>query len=172
ASRPTLHPWMPWAVNDNRTVEECIYNIERFRRERERPTPESYATGIFDRATGEALGSTGLHRLKPELQQAEIGYWVRADRRRQGLCSEAVAHLLSAAFTPQPEGGWGFRRLEIFCAGDNEASRGVPAKLGLRRECDMRAVRWREGRGWEDTLGWGVLAEEWDRQRHALSRSP
>ena len=42
--------------------------------------------------------------------------------RRRGLCSEAVAGLLSWAFRPQRDGGWGFRRVHIRCAGNNLAS--------------------------------------------------
>lgn len=168
AGRGTLLPWLPWALTDNRSVEECLFNIERFRRDRERPGANDFVIGIFDRATGEPIGGTGFHRLKPEAQQAEIGYWVRGDRRRRGLCSEALSHLLSWGFTEQSRGGWGFRRIEIFCAGRNIASRGVPEKLGLRREVEVRDARWFEGTGWDDTLGWGVLAREWDCDQHRL----
>ena len=168
ASRPGLLPWLPWALSDNRTLEECIYNIERFRREQEKPTCDNFVMGIFDRATGEPLGGTGFHRLKPEQQQAEVGYWIRGDRRREGICTEAVRHLLSWGFAPQAGGGWGFRRVEIFCAAQNEASRGVPTKIGLRREYEAKQSRWIDGVGWEDTLGWGVLTHEWDRSRHAV----
>ncbi|MEX2217902.1 MAG: GNAT family protein [Phycisphaerales bacterium] len=170
ASRSTLLPWMPWALADNRTVEECIYNIERFRRAREAPACDSYVLGIFDRRTNEAIGGTGLHRINHSAQQAEIGYWVRADRRRRGLCTEAVAHLLSAALAPQAAGGWGFRRIEILCGGGNTPSARVPGKLGLRQEYSLKEARWVDGLGWQDTLGWGVLAGEWDGARHALRR--
>src|ERR1043165_7916686 len=152
ASRPTLLPWMVWALNDNRTVEECIFHIEKFRRAREQPAggADSFAMAIFDRARGggEPVGGTGFHRLKFDLHQAEIGYWVRADRRRQGPCTEAGRHPISWGFRPQSDGGWGFRRIEIFCAADNEASRGVPTKIGLTREYHGRQVRWREAHGW------------------------
>jgi RimJ/RimL family protein N-acetyltransferase len=167
-SRPTLLPWMSWALKDNRTLEECIFNIEKFRREREKPECDSFAMGMFDRTTGEPVGGTGFHRLKPEHQQAEIGYWVRADRRRQGLCTEAVRHLISWGFAQQAEGGWGLRRIEIFCAAQNAGSRGVPTKIGLRHEYEAVEARWVEGVGWEDTLGWGVLEREWDREGHGV----
>ena len=38
----------------------------------------------------------------------------------------------------------------------------VPQKLGLRQEVNKRAERWVDGIGWDGTLGWGVLSEEWD----------
>lgn len=164
SDRASLHPWLPWAMTDNRTVYECTFQIERFKRERERTSPpaDNFVLGIFDRRTGEVIGGTGLHRVVHATHQAEIGYWVRADRRRQGLCTEAVAGLLTWAFAPQSGGGWGLRRIEIFCAGSNAASQRVPRKLGLRQEVHKRADRWVPGIGWDDTLRWGVLAHEWN----------
>ena len=161
--RASFIPWLlPWVRVDNHTVAECIYNIERFRRGREQtePVPTDFAMGIFDGASGEAVGGTGFHRLDPSTHQAEIGYWIRADRRGQGLCTEAVAGLISWGFAAQAEGGWGFRRIEIACAGANVASRAIPRKLGLRLEVHQVGHRWVEGIGWDDTLGWAVLAEE------------
>lgn len=161
--RESLLPWLPWPAVDNRTLYECIFQIERFRRDGERTDPpaDNFVIAIIDRRGGEVLGGTGLHRVNHALHQAEIGYWLRADRRRQGICTEAVAGLLTWAFTPQSRGGWGLRRIEIFCAGGNTASQRVPQKLGLRQEVHRRADRWVPGIGWDDTLGWGVLAEEW-----------
>ncbi len=158
--RASLAPWLPWALVDNRNVAECTFHIERGRREREAGT--NFMMGWFDRATGAPIGGSGFHRVEPELATAEIGYWMRADRRRQGLCSEAVAHTLSWGFAPLERGGWGWRRITIYCAGGNGASRRVCEKLGLRQEVHQRRARWVDGVGWDDTLGWGVLAEEWD----------
>jgi RimJ/RimL family protein N-acetyltransferase len=161
--RALLTRWMPWPGVDNRNLAECTYNIERFRRRSERQDgpPADYAIGIFDRTTGRVVGGTGFHRIDFENGQAEVGYWIRPDRHRQGLCTEAVAALLGWGFGPQPQGGWGFRRIVIECAEPNVASQGVPEKLGLRRELHARRHRWVDELGWVDTLGWGVDAEEW-----------
>jgi RimJ/RimL family protein N-acetyltransferase len=166
--RASFSPWLPWPPIDNRTLPECIYNIERFRRAAEAPTPvpDNFVIGIFDRATGDTLGGTGLHRVDHARHEAEIGYWMRADRRAQGLCTEAVAHLITSAFTPQPRAGWGLRRLHIRCAVANHASAAVPRKLGLRHEATLVQERWVDGLGWQDTLVFGVLAHEWDAERH------
>jgi RimJ/RimL family protein N-acetyltransferase len=165
AGRDSFLPWLPWVTTDNRTPVECIFSIERFRRKREQVEPpcDDFVLGIFDRSTNEALGGTGLHRIDAANHQAEIGYWIRPDRRRQGLCTEAVAGLITWAFTPQADGGWGLRRIEIFCAGSNRASQAVPKKLGLRQEVHQIGRRWVNG--WDDTLGWAVLADEWDVMR-------
>ena len=159
--RQSLLPWLPWPAVDNRNVSECIYQIEKWRRHGE-TNDDNFVFGILDRATGDVLGGTGLHRIERESHQAEIGYWMRADRRRQGLCAEAVAHLISWAFRAQDEGGWGLRRIEIVCASKNEPSRRVPQKLGLKQEVVKRQHRFLPGIGWDDTLAWGVLRDEWD----------
>jgi RimJ/RimL family protein N-acetyltransferase len=170
--RPSLSPWLPWAAVDNRTVAECGATIARMQAERERAEPpaDSFAIGIFDRRTGEALGGTGLHRIVHAFHEAEVGYWVRADRRGRGICGEAVAGLLTWAFTPEAAGGWGLRRIHIRCAGRNLASQRVPRKLGLREEARLVQERWVEGIGWDDTLVWGVLADEWETSASRLRR--
>ncbi len=165
--RSSLLPWLPWAAVDNRSVAECIYQIERMRRHGE-ANDDNFVLGIFDRATGTPLGGTGLHRIHAESHQAEIGYWMRSDRRREGLCTKAVAHLISWAFRDPGDGGWGLRRLEIACASRNVASQRVPRKLGLVQEVTQRQHRFLPGIGWDDTLAWGVLREEWDIERHAM----
>jgi RimJ/RimL family protein N-acetyltransferase len=165
--RTAFGPFLPWVHEDNQNLHQCIYQIERLRRHAA-ANDDNFVLGIFDRATGDTLGGTGLHRNDGANHQAEIGYWIRPDRRREGLCTEAVAHLISWAFQPQEEGGWGLRRIEIYCAASNEGSQRVPRKLGLRQEVTRRGARFTPGLGWEDTLGWGVLREEWDGDGHRV----
>jgi RimJ/RimL family protein N-acetyltransferase len=172
ADRASLLPWLPWAAVDNRSEAECTYHIERFRREREDPLADDFSIGIFDPETGEVCGGTGFHRINVEVGQAEIGYWIRGDRARRGLCSEVVAALISSGFTPQDQGGWGFRRIIIMCAEPNVASRRVPEKLGLRLETRSVADRWVDGLGFVSTLVWGVLADAWDIEGRRLRSGP
>ncbi len=166
-NRDSLHPWLPWARTENRSLAECIYTIEHFRRERERPTPVTFLIGIVDGRDGSVVGGTSFHRVRAEVGEAEIGYWIRADRRGRGLCTEAAAALISWGFTAQLA-GWGFRRITMFCAEPNTASKRVAQKLGLRRELHARGDRWVDGIGFCDSLGWGVLADEWETRAHRL----
>lgn len=180
ADRASFLPWLPWVLADNRTLDECSAAIERFRikADRQDPPADDFVIGIFDRASGLPLGGTGLHRIVHAWHEAEIGYWIRPDRRAQGLCTEAVAGLISWAFTPHERGGWGLRRLHIRCAGRNAASQRVPAKLGLRHEARLVRERWTDGlnspipSGWDDTLVWGVVTEEWDIPNARLRPQP
>lgn len=170
ADRESFLPWLPWVRTHNRSVDECVATVQqmRSRRTRMEPIADDFTLGIFDEATGRALGGTGLHRVVHAAHEAEIGYWVRPEHRGEGICGRAVSVLLSWAFTPQAEGGWGLRRVHIRCAGRNVASQRVPRKLGLREEARLIEERWVDTIGWDDTLVWGVLAHEWDARRDVL----
>ncbi len=168
--RESFLPWLPWTITENQTVEACANAIERQREKRERADPpaDDFTLGVFERESNKVLGGTGLHRVVASAHEGEIGYWMRADRRREGLCAEAVALLISWAFTEQANGGWGLRRMHIRCASRNTSSRQVPAKLGLRAEAVLKQERWVPTIGWDDTLVWGVLRDEWDCKAHRL----
>lgn len=171
--RASFLPWLPWTAFDNHSVAECVYKAEQWRRDRLKLECDDFVLGIFDRATGDVLGGTGYHRIDTMHATAEIGYWMRADRRGQGLMTEAVGAMLDWAFAlPGEPGkgfstGWGFHRVVVFCAGGNTASRRVCEKLGLRQEVKAVKARWVDRTtsggvsGWDETLGWGVLASEW-----------
>jgi RimJ/RimL family protein N-acetyltransferase len=163
ASRKTLVPWLPWAADGHRTPEDSLAVIDRFARDRAFPEGLDFVMGIFDRRSGEVVGGTGLHRIQPETADAEIGYWVREDRRGEGLCTEAVGALVTAALS-----AWGFRRVRVCCSDRNVPSRRVPERLGLRLECEEREARFVDGIGWTGSLAYAVLASEWDGARQRV----
>lgn len=176
SSRSSLHPWVPWAKAGNRSIAESEDWIQKqhalISNAPTRPidAETAFNYGIFDPTSGELLGGTGLMRLHPATQNAEIGYWVRADRHRQGIATRALAATLSWAFTPQSQGGFAFRRVHIFVAETNLASKGVPTKLALHLVTHTRQDRWIDGQGWVGTHVWDVLCAEWDTRQHALRR--
>lgn len=161
-SRTSFQPWLPWAASEHLAPEQSVYFIEKFRRDRIEPAATDFTMGIFDRKTGVPLGGTGLHRIVPNTHEGEIGYYVRADAQNKGICTEATRGLITWAFTPQDKGGWGLRRIHIRCAARNLASQRVPRKIGLREEARLVQERWVPGMGWDDTLVWGVMADEWN----------
>ena len=161
-SRSSMIPWLPWAGTGHRDPEETLERIEAWTRKWQAPEPDDFFLGVFDRGTDAIVGGAGYHRVVPELGQAEIGYWVREDRRGAGLCTEALRAMVTSGFRD-----WGFRRIVVECAGRNRASSRVAEKAGLPLEARLRASRWIDEQGWDDSLLFGVLRQDWDVDRQA-----
>jgi ribosomal-protein-serine acetyltransferase len=176
-SRQTLLPWLPWAQSQHRSPAASAECIDYFATTREKLLDAEMGSvgavcGVFCPRTSRLLGGTGVNRCLPHRHTGELGYWVRSSERRKGICTRAAAAMVSWCFTPQNRGGFGLRRVHIFAAAANAASVGVAKKLGLHCFGRMRQDRFELGYGWVDTIGWDVLADEWDPVLHALRRSP
>ena len=125
-----LRPFMDWAHEEPQPVEAKAELLRSFRALYD--TGVSFVMGIFDRAEGQVLGGTGLHpRIGPG--GLEIGYWVRASAIRQGIATEAAAVLTRIGFEVCKAD-----RIEIRIEPRNEASFGVPRKLGFVEEATLR----------------------------------
>jgi RimJ/RimL family protein N-acetyltransferase len=125
-----LRPWMPWARDEPQTLEEKTDLIKSFRSDFD--TNENFAYGIFSADEREQLGGTGLHpRIGP--RGLEIGYFIRASAIRQGFVTESTAALTRCGFEV-----CGADRIEIRIEPSNQASFGVPRKLGFLEEVTLR----------------------------------
>lgn len=162
AGREKLLPWLPWAETDNRTLEEVHYTIEFFARREASAECKNFNFGVFDRQTGRVVGSTSVHNIEPGQHCGSTGYWTRADRWGEGLCTEATGAMITSALTPKDRGGWGLRRMTLYCAEINGASAAVARKLGMRLETRAPGGRYIRGVGYHTELMFGVLANEWD----------
>jgi RimJ/RimL family protein N-acetyltransferase len=167
ASRRAILPWMLWAESDHLRVEDSVFFIEGARRKAAAGEAGEYPMGIFERPTGALLGGTGLHQVDAITRGAEVGWWLRPDRRGEGLCAEAVGGLFGQAFTPREAGGWGLHRLYARVATANAPSRKVCERLRLRREGCLREERYlglpeAQPLGWLDILIYACLEHEWD----------
>lgn len=169
-SRESILPAMVWAMTDHRHVDDSIYYVEKHRRAIERDDCGDFPMGIFDKSTGQIIGGTGLHRIKADRREVEVGYWICGDRAGQGVCTEAVGGLITALVRAQAAGGWGFRRVLVFNDTSNVGSRRVCEKLGLRLEMRLKQERFfgppGVDAGYVDILGFAVLANEWDSTAH------
>ena len=164
--RDSYLPWLEWVRVDNRSVAECIYQIEASRRGAADWPCGEFRFGIFEREGGRLAGAIGFRPKAPSLHVAEIGYWVRPECRGRGICTEATGHVISWLFTAQEQGGWGLRRVDVLMAAANGASQAVPRRLNMRLEVAATEERFVEGVGWHDTRGYGILATEWDFAGH------
>lgn len=156
-----LRPWMPWAQGDPPTLDS---ELERVRRWRGRfDLGEDYVFGAFERGSGECIGGTGLHARAGE-GGMNIGYWIRADRVRRGYATEIAAALTRVGFELLR-----LEFLEIECEPANEASAGVPRKLGYACEGVLRRrLRWPDGER-RDKQIWSLFAEEYAASPSAAS---
>ena len=125
-----LRPWMPWAADEPQTLEEKTDLVKLFRSEFD--TGENFIYGIFSPDETEQVGATGLHpRIGPG--GLEIGYFVRASAIRQGIATESSAALTQVGFEV-----CNADRIEIRIDPRNQASFGIPRKLGFVEEATLR----------------------------------
>ena len=89
--------------------------------------------GIF--VAGVPVGGTGLHRRRGP-DALEVGYWVDHGHLRQGIASRAAALVTDLAFAVP-----GVARVAIGHDVENDASRGVPTRLGFTCVGEERPTR-------------------------------
>jgi RimJ/RimL family protein N-acetyltransferase len=150
-----LRPWMPWALDEPQTLEEKTELARNFRANFD--TGENFTYGIFSSDEGEVLGGTGLHpRIGPG--GLEIGYWIRASAVRQGICTESTAALTRVGFEI-----CGADRIEIRIEPGNDASFGIPRKLGFAEEATLRRrLDPRQGGELRDVTIFTMFREDFD----------
>jgi RimJ/RimL family protein N-acetyltransferase len=150
-----LQPWMPWALDEPQTLEQKIELVDFFRASFD--AGENFTYGIFAADEAELLGGTGLHpRVGPG--GLEIGYWVRASATRQGIVTESTAALTRAGFEVCAAD-----RIEIRIEPRNQASFGVPRKLGFVEEATLRRrLPGREGGPLRDVTIFTMFREDFD----------
>lgn len=89
----------------------------------------SYDLGIFDKSSGEIVGSIGINEIKPNHKLGNIGYWIRQSAQGKGIAAEAVEAIAEFGFNQL-----GLMRLEIISGVDNKASRRVAEKVNATCE--------------------------------------
>jgi RimJ/RimL family protein N-acetyltransferase len=111
---------------------------------------------IVDAMSGKLLGGVGFR--PDDERRAEVGYWVRRERRGEGIATRAL-RLLSAWAIAE----LGFARIQLHCDVENVASQRVAEKAGYTREGVLRA--WLEVDGEpRDHVLYSALASEWRTQ--------
>ena len=150
-----LRVWMPWAEDEPQTLEQKTDLLRGFRSRFD--AGEDFSYGIFDAAEEEQLGGIGLMpRVGPG--GLEIGYWVRASATRRGIVTES-----SAALTRIGLEVCGADRIEIRIEPRNEASFGIPRKLGFVEEATLRRrLPAREGGPLRDVTIFTLFREDFD----------
>jgi ribosomal-protein-serine acetyltransferase len=126
-----LRPWIPFSRSATLTAEEaeasCRKALAKF------ILREDIRLHMYDRGTGQFVGSTGLHRVDWNARLFEVGYWIRTSRARQGLVTEAANAITRYAFQELAA-----RRVSLFCNAENAPSADVARRLGFQQEGRLR----------------------------------
>ena len=161
ASIIDLQQWLPWASREySRAVSQ------QFVRDSMSAWNEGRAYDFSVRRVEEPqrhIGNVSIWHTSRQNAVAEVGYWVRSDETRRGVCTEAVAQVLQIGFEDL-----GLHRITLRIAVGNRASERVAEKLGFLQEGTLRDDV-KIGTRWVDHTIWGLLAGEWkvERERYA-----
>lgn len=153
ASLPELAAFLPWA-NDNYSRS----GTQQFVRDSVNAWHENRAFDFAIRRDAEPdfhLGNVSIWYVSRANSVGEVGYWVRSDTTRRGVCTEAVARILRFGFEEL-----GLHRIVVRIAVGNRGSERVAEKLGFRLEGTLRDEV-RVGSRWMDHTIWGLLDREW-----------
>lgn len=130
ASLNELKEWMPWAHLEQ-TEDDVEVNIREAHAKF--LTREDMRLHIFNRETGEFIGSSGMHRINWDIPKFEIGYWIDNRYSGKGYITEAAEAITKFALTELKA-----KRVEIRCDVKNLKSRAIPERLGYKLEGILR----------------------------------
>lgn len=124
ANREHLRPWMMW-LDDTQSQEDCLASI------RNNFTEMAAATNmaLVLRYRGKFVGRIGAHNQQHDTKICEIGYWLAKDVQGHGVMTRAVKGFVHMLFHD-----YGFQRLTIRCAPENQRSRAIAERLGFTQE--------------------------------------
>ncbi len=125
-----LSQWMPWCSHTYSVDDSTAFVATR---DAEFARGEHYSFVIFDLDRGAFLGSAGLNMPNRVHNFANLGYWVRSSRARQGIATAATRLVAQFGFQELK-----FTRIEIVAATGNVASLRVAEKVGAWREGVLR----------------------------------
>jgi RimJ/RimL family protein N-acetyltransferase len=117
---------------------------------------------IADADTDELLGNVSVFDLLNRHDKAtgEIGYWAHPEARGRGLMSAAVRLAVNHAFTPIQQGGLGLRRLTLYAAEGNTASRRVAEANGFTHTGTARSAAPSRDGSYLDLHSYDLLATD------------
>jgi [ribosomal protein S5]-alanine N-acetyltransferase len=122
---------------------------------------EDFTISIWEPDESRMLGSCGYHLREGglELQNAEIGMWVRADAAGKGLGTAVLQSLLCWGFAE-----WPWLRLSWRCSSANRASQRTAERAGLQREGLLRSHEIGVDGQRRDTCCYAILRDEWEQR--------
>ena len=142
--------WLPWCHADYGRDEATAW-IAHCRSGWQ--TGDHFAFALFDAESGQLLGSAGLNQVDPLHRRANLGYWVRQLRQRQGIGAAAARSVARFGFEQL-----GLARIEIVVLPENRPSRAVAEKTGAAFEAIARNRLWMHNHA-HDAAVYGLIAQ-------------
>ena len=160
-----LMPWIPWAPEHPKSLDELFVDVERFIREFNAGFTWIY--GVFRRADNALLGGIGLHpRIGPG--GVEIGYWLDRDATGNGYVTEAAQALVELSFAHQS-----VTHVEIRCSPSNVPSAAVPARIGFRHVYTLKPQSGRDPTvELQESMVWRRTRRDHETDTHVNEKSP
>ena len=107
------------------------------------------------KSSHEVIGYISLHHLAKDARNAELGYWIGLNYRRQGITTEAIKKVLEFAFKELK-----LEKVYTRIAYPNRASREIMRKFNFKLEGIARRQMCRQG-VFMDRYDFGLLKEEY-----------
>ncbi|WP_432353224.1 GNAT family N-acetyltransferase [Sporosarcina sp. A2] len=127
---PTLREWMSWAhqpqnlADTERRMRQAIADFI---------TKKELLLHMFEKQTGDFVGSSKLHAIDWTIPKFEIGYWLAKGYEGKGYMTEAVKRIAEFAFEEL-----GAQRVDIRCDEHNKKSRTVAERAGFELEAILK----------------------------------
>lgn len=128
--------------------------------------PDTLVFELDGRIIGDVLVSVGSAWSQREVRdravgvQAELGWTMHPDFEGRGYASEAVREVIRVCFEEL-----GLHRIQAGAFTPNEPSQKLMRRVGMRLESSSLRDALHRDHGWVDGVMYGLLAEEWRRQR-------
>ncbi|MFO7299049.1 MAG: GNAT family protein [Actinomycetes bacterium] len=158
SSLAELNQWLPWARMDYSSADTVAFLRESMAAWREDRAWDYSIRWKHD--PDRHIGNVSFWPVSRLGKIVEIGYWIRTDETRKGICTEAVDRILQEAFDSM-----GQHKAVLRIAVGNHASDRVAQKLGFTKEGVLREELLIRG-NWVDHSHWSLL----DREYRAMRR--
>lgn len=111
---------------------------------------------IEHKAAGRVVGTSCIKVTSRAHRQGDMGWFLHADYRGQGLATEASRAMLEFAFATLD-----LHRITAHCDAGNTRSRIMAERLGMQRESFFRETVFFDGE-WHSQYGLSILRREWE----------
>lgn len=153
-SRDYLRKWLPW-VDQTQSAEQYKQIITEWNIAFARN--ESLTLAIV--SEGNMVGIISFHPIDWVNRRVELGYWLAPKYEGNGYMTKACQAMLQIAFEE-----YDLHRVEIHCIKENERSRAVARRLGMKEEGILKDSIWVYDQPYDRVI-YGITRNEWMKKK-------